>query len=111
MDNLEVSKERVLEVAKTCPDADRILRGLFPDAFGEEFVTGGVYKFRGGYYLGARIDGMYTLINLNTGGSKAGLKPTRVDALGRYADELVYVGHTTEVIDIKRSTLKGGNNA
>lgn len=30
---LEVTVEKVTEAAKTCPDADRVLRALFPEAF------------------------------------------------------------------------------
>ena len=36
--DLKVTKERVLEAAKGCPDADRTLRKLFPEAFTHEIV-------------------------------------------------------------------------
>ena len=33
---LKITKERVLVAAKSCPDADRILKKLFPEAFEED---------------------------------------------------------------------------
>jgi hypothetical protein len=38
--DLAVRKSRVLAAAASCPDAKRILRELFPDAFAEEFKPG-----------------------------------------------------------------------
>ena len=38
MDKVETTKTRVIEAAKVCPDAQRVLKELFPEAFKEEWV-------------------------------------------------------------------------
>ena len=42
---LKITKEHVLEAAKSCPDADRILRKLFPEAFEEDISNMHMKKF------------------------------------------------------------------
>ena len=36
MENLSVTKERVLEAAKSCPTAEGVLKKLFPEVFASE---------------------------------------------------------------------------
>jgi len=36
MSELKIEKERVLKAAKSCPDVQRVLKTLFPEAFEEE---------------------------------------------------------------------------
>ena len=36
MSKLEITKEKVLKAAKECPDAKKVLKGMFPEAFEDE---------------------------------------------------------------------------
>lgn len=54
MDELKITKERVLEAADKCGDAKRILKTLFPEAF----VTDGI--MRNGRFHGFAIFGSST---------------------------------------------------
>ena len=36
MDKFEITKERVVKAANVCPDAQRVLKELFPEAFEEK---------------------------------------------------------------------------
>lgn len=56
MEELKVTKERVLEAAHSCGDAKAVLEKLFPDAFDRVYQTGDVFKVTGmGDYVIAQI--------------------------------------------------------
>jgi hypothetical protein len=70
----ELTKERVLEAARTCPEAKKALMILFPEAFGDPYhyeklgsrfyITSSLVKKE---YILAESKGGATLINIYTG--------------------------------------------
>ena len=45
MTELKITKERVLEAAKSCPQADAVLKKLFPEAFADDVSDLHMKKF------------------------------------------------------------------
>jgi len=54
MEELKVKRDKVLEASKSCPDAERVLKTLFPEVFEPnkvnvtEYCSAELYKKRGG---------------------------------------------------------------
>lgn len=64
--NLTITKERVLEAAKGCKDAEKTLKVLFPEAFQNEKT---VPKVNGNVYLFPQGHPMRSVIQINISGS------------------------------------------
>lgn len=49
MSELKIEKEKVLEAAKQCPEAKKVLETLFPDVFESKFQVGDIVEVRNEY--------------------------------------------------------------
>ena len=59
-DILKIKKERVLKVSEQCPNAKRVLKILFPDAFKKEKIS----CIEGGFYMRTGDTGEHILYRI-----------------------------------------------
>ena len=89
---LTITKERLVEAAKTCSAAKKVLKTMFPEAFGETYKLGDFFVMGGLYhdqvYMLAQVeDSRIALICLRNGNRYIG--PKSVENPGEITSEEV----------------------
>ena len=106
-DNYTVSKERIREAAKRCPDAKMTLMILFPEAFENEVELrcGDIWKYKhsGEVYILSSVqpDGnSWLLTNLKTG-SRRTAPQNRYEIKVALEENYNFIGYTGDIVTVK----------
>ncbi len=94
---LKVEKDRVVEAAKICPDAKKVLQTLFPEAFSSEEPGGKVRSFykntdSGLIYMMTSLGYMgFSLISVSSGECFCIPQLTKIQAFGGKRDRFLQI--------------------
>ena len=95
----KVTRGKVIEASKKCPDARMTLQTLFPEAFEFPLKQNGIYKWAGEFYLLARTDtDKHILICLTDGNRMVEHNTMSKKLFGSNHKSFEYIGQSEELI-------------